>query len=53
MWKELPEPKPFLWHLRRKAHILTDVWPTDIKIERFTAEFLEEPTASSSAHVLR
>jgi len=43
MWKELPDPKQFLWYLRRKAHIPTDAWPTDMKVERFTADLYEEP----------
>ena len=43
MWKELPDPKEFLWYLRRKARLPTDTWPADMKVERFTADLYEEP----------
>lgn len=43
MWKELPDPKEFLWYLRRKGRLPLDRWPGDMKVERFTAELFEEP----------
>jgi AmmeMemoRadiSam system protein A len=43
MWKELPDPKEFLWYLRRKARLPIDRWPDELKVERFTAELHEEP----------
>jgi len=43
MWKELPDPKTFLWHLRRKGRLPLERWPDDLKVERFTAEHFEEP----------
>jgi hypothetical protein len=44
MWKELPDPHEFLWHLRRKGRLPLDSWPRSMKVERFTAELFEEPT---------
>ncbi|MDP3233023.1 MAG: AmmeMemoRadiSam system protein A [Myxococcales bacterium] len=45
MWKELPDPKEFLWHLRRKGRIPLEQWPDDMTVDRFTAELFEEPTS--------
>ena len=44
MWKELPDPKEFLWHLRRKGRIPLEQWPENMTVDRFTAELFEEPT---------
>ncbi|MBL8918847.1 MAG: AmmeMemoRadiSam system protein A [Myxococcaceae bacterium] len=46
MWKELPDPKQFLWYLRRKGRLPLDRWPEDMKVERFTAELFEEPAGA-------
>lgn len=43
MWKELPDPHEFLWHLRRKGRLPVDAWPRSLKVDRFTAELFEEP----------
>ncbi len=48
MWKELPDPHEFLWHLRRKGRLPVDRWPRSIKVERFTAELFEEPRAAEA-----
>ena len=42
MWKELPDPEEFLWHLRRKGRIPLEQWPENMTVDRFTAERFEE-----------
>lgn len=41
VWKQLPEPKDFLGHLKRKAG-LPHVWQPGTRVERFTAELWTE-----------
>lgn len=41
MWEELPDPKEFLRHLKRKARFPDD-WRPGMSIERFTAEHWAE-----------
>jgi AmmeMemoRadiSam system protein A len=41
MWKQLPEPREFLFHLKRKAG-LPQVWQPGTRVERFTAEWWAE-----------
>jgi AmmeMemoRadiSam system protein A len=41
MWEQLPDPKEFLHHLKRKARFPDD-WRPGMSIERFTAEHWEE-----------
>jgi AmmeMemoRadiSam system protein A len=43
MWKQLPEPERFLYHLKRKAGLPTDRWLPGTRVERFTAEVFAEP----------
>ncbi len=44
MWKKLPDPGEFLFHLKRKAGLPTDRWLPGTHVERFTAEVVEERT---------
>jgi AmmeMemoRadiSam system protein A len=44
MWKELPDPRDFVFHLRRKGRLPVDHWPADLTVQRFTAEGFEEAT---------
>jgi AmmeMemoRadiSam system protein A len=41
MWEQLPNPKEFLSHLKRKSRFPTD-WPDGMTVDRFTAEYWEE-----------
>jgi AmmeMemoRadiSam system protein A len=41
MWEQLPDPREFLFHLRRKARFPVD-WQPGMSIDRFTAEHWEE-----------
>ena len=43
MWKQLPAPAEFLYHLKRKAGLPTDRWLPGTRVERFTAELFAEP----------
>ena len=45
MWKQLPDKREFLRHLRVKAGFPADTWPSSMTVERFTAEVWEEPTS--------
>jgi AmmeMemoRadiSam system protein A len=42
MWKELPDPSDFLWHLRRKGRFPLEAWPAEMTVDRFTAELYQE-----------
>ncbi|MFO0563068.1 MAG: AmmeMemoRadiSam system protein A [Polyangiales bacterium] len=45
VWKQLPNPKDFLDHLKVKAGLRRDFWAEDVSIERFTIhEFYDGPT---------
>ncbi|MCC6334979.1 MAG: AmmeMemoRadiSam system protein A [Myxococcales bacterium] len=41
MWKQLPDPNEFLFHLKRKAG-LPQAWQPGTRVERFTAEVWAE-----------
>ncbi|MEW5741352.1 MAG: AmmeMemoRadiSam system protein A [Myxococcota bacterium] len=41
MWKQLPDPNQFLFHLKRKAG-LPQAWQPGTRVERFTAEVWAE-----------
>jgi len=43
VWKEVPEPREFLFHLKRKAGLPTQGWLPDTQVQRFTATHWEEP----------
>jgi len=43
MWKKLPDPEEFLFHLKRKAGLPTDTWLEGTFVERFTAQVWHEP----------
>ena len=45
VWKQLPNPKDFLDHLKVKAGLRRDFWAEDVSIERFTIhEFYDGPS---------
>lgn len=48
VWDQLPDPKDFLAHLKRKAGLPMDFWRGDVRIDRFTvARFHEEAEVGS------
>ncbi|MCS6785757.1 MAG: AmmeMemoRadiSam system protein A [Thiobacillaceae bacterium] len=44
VWAQLPEPRDFLAHLKRKAGLPADFWHPDLKLYRYTVEkYTEAP----------
>jgi hypothetical protein len=42
VWKQAPDPRTFLSHLKRKAGLSTDYWSPGLKFQRYRAESFEE-----------
>lgn len=42
VWRQLPEPRDFLAHLKRKAGLPADFWHPDVRLYRYTVEKYEE-----------
>ncbi len=40
VWDDLPEPREFLTHLKRKAGLPVDYWSAELRFERYRAESL-------------
>ncbi|VFN06673.1 MAG: hypothetical protein BECKG1743D_GA0114223_112912 [Candidatus Kentron sp. G] len=40
VWESLPEPARFLRHLKMKAGLAPDAWPSDVTVSRYTAEVI-------------
>nr|VFJ90375.1 MAG: hypothetical protein BECKH772A_GA0070896_100216 [Candidatus Kentron sp. H]VFJ91584.1 MAG: hypothetical protein BECKH772B_GA0070898_100196 [Candidatus Kentron sp. H]VFJ98173.1 MAG: hypothetical protein BECKH772C_GA0070978_100196 [Candidatus Kentron sp. H] len=40
VWESLPEPAQFLRHLKMKAGLAPDAWPSDLTVSRYTAEVI-------------
>lgn len=45
VWDQLPEPRQFLAHLKRKAGLAPDFWSDDIRISRYSVEKFKEGTS--------
>ncbi len=45
VWDQLPDPRIFLAHLRRKAGLAADYWGPDVHLSRYTVQAWEEPDA--------
>ncbi len=43
VWDQLPDPRTFLAHLRRKAGLAADYWGPDVRLSRYTVQAWEEP----------
>ncbi|MCL2092172.1 MAG: AmmeMemoRadiSam system protein A [Micrococcales bacterium] len=43
VWEQLPDPRTFLTHLRRKAGLASDYWGPDVRLSRYTVQAWEEP----------
>lgn len=48
VWEQLPEPKSFLEHLKRKAGLPAGFWAHDIRISRYTVSKWSEVEVSIS-----
>ena len=44
MWHQIPDPKLFVWHLKRKAGLPVNEWLPGTRVHRFTAEAFSEPS---------
>ncbi len=42
VWRQLPEPRQFLAHLKRKAGLPADFWAEGVRLYRYTVEKYEE-----------
>lgn len=42
VWEQLPDPREFLGHLKRKAGMPVDYWSTRIRVRRYTVESFHE-----------
>jgi len=42
VWDQLPEPRDFLAHLKRKAGLAPDFWAKGMKLSRYTVEKFKE-----------
>lgn len=45
VWEELPDPRRFLSHLKRKAGLPADFWSPDLEVYRYHVEKWREPQA--------
>jgi len=43
VWEQLPDPKSFLMHLKRKAGLPYDFWAAGVKLSRYTVSKWKEP----------
>ncbi len=47
VWQQLPSKQEFLLHLKRKAGLADDCWPSDMRAQRYsTIQFSETDTAT-------
>lgn len=44
VWEQLPQPRQFMAHLRRKAGLPDDFWEEGVKLSRYTVEKWSEKT---------
>ena len=45
VWEQLPEPRQFMAHLKRKAGLAADFWADDLRLATYQVEkFKEEAT---------
>jgi len=42
VWEQLPSPREFMAHLKRKAGLAPDYWSDDIRLSRYTVEKYKE-----------
>lgn len=42
VWEQLPDPKQFLAHLKQKADMPVDIWPTDMECYKYQCIQFEE-----------
>ncbi len=42
VWEQLPQPREFMAHLKRKAGLAPDYWSKDVRLARYTVEKFKE-----------
>jgi len=50
VWDNLPEPREFMAHLKRKAGMPADFWADDVKLSRYTVQKFIEQQYSEATH---
>ena len=48
VWEQLPDPKTFMAHLKRKAGLAADFWANGITLQRYTVTKWTEPSSRPS-----
>lgn len=48
VWEQLPEPRAFLEHLKRKAGLPADFWAPDMRLSRYRVTKWKEPVAAEA-----
>lgn len=48
VWRQLPDPRDFLAHLKRKAGLPADFWHPELRLYRYTVEKYEEDANAHS-----
>lgn len=46
VWQQLPDPRQFLYHLKEKAGLGADEWPSGITAERYTTRTVSRKTTT-------
>jgi len=49
VWDDLPDPRDFLGHLKRKAGLPPDFWADDLRLSRYHVEKWSEPEPGPTA----
>ncbi len=47
VWEQLPDPREFLRHLKRKAGLAPDFWSAGVAVHRYTVESIEDASPPS------
>jgi AmmeMemoRadiSam system protein A len=48
VWEQLPDPREFLRHLKRKAGLGPDFWSADVAVHRYTVESIDDDSSPAS-----
>ena len=50
VWEQLPQPREFMAHLKRKAGLPGDFWAENVKLSRYTVTKMSEPEKPLAGH---
>lgn len=48
VWSSLPEPRTFLAELKRKAGLSADFWSSEMMVQRYRVEVIDDPPARAA-----